>query len=386
MHGGTHFLEHMMFKGAKKYKAGEFDTIIESNGGSTNAYTTFDNTVYYQSFPVSILDKIIDLEADRMENLLLDEKSFENERNVVIEERKSRYENSPSGKLFLSLTKNMFEGTPYGKSVIGSEEALRTINRIDMKKYFKTFYTPNNATLLIVGDVNTEKTLMWVKDKYGRIPISKRVDIIKKERDKDSLYTHRGRYNREIKINASVPTPKFMLAYKGEAMGTKKGMVQDIISSLIGDGQSSYLTQKYVMSKKPKLQSVYAYNMTLSKSGVFYIGGQLLKTQNLKRFKINILKEMNSICNKAVTERGVQKIKNQYLIYYYGALQTNAGMAKMLGNSESHFGDFNYYKKELDIYNSITIEEVKRECTKLFNTKDYMFLSVWDKHPKASFK
>ena len=98
--GATHFLEHMMFKGAKKFGPGEFEKIIESNGGRSNAYTTFDSTVYYESLNSEVIEKIIELEADRMENLLIEEKSFESERKVVLEERKMRYENSPSGKLF----------------------------------------------------------------------------------------------------------------------------------------------------------------------------------------------------------------------------------------------------------------------------------------------
>ena len=110
--GATHFLEHMMFKGAKKYKAGEFEKIVEGNGGRGNAYTTFDSTVYYESFPSKVLEKIIDLEADRMGNLTIESKSFESERLVVKEERKMRYENSPMGKLYLSMMQAVFKGTP----------------------------------------------------------------------------------------------------------------------------------------------------------------------------------------------------------------------------------------------------------------------------------
>lgn len=380
--GATHFLEHMMFKGAKKYGPGKFDTIIEGNGGSTNAYTSFDSTVYYQSMPSRTLETIIDLEADRMVDVLLEPSAFESERNVVFNERKMRYENRPQGKLYYGMMQSVFEKTPYGGSVIGSVEDLKSLKRDEVKDFFHKFYTPDNAIIVIVGDVDTSKTISMIKEKFGKLKrSSKEIQEYKASKDKDSLYTFKAKFGRHVKINGSSPTPLFTLAYKGEPLGTKNGFVMDIVSSILGSGESSYFNQTYVKGKRPQLANIYAANYQLKKNGVFYISGELLKGVGLKSFKRNFMRNMRSVCKSAITERNVQKTKNQYLISYYNELKTNAGVAHFLGNREKYFNDYAYYKKELEIYNSITTEQVMENCKKIFSSRDNMFVSVWQHHP-----
>ncbi len=187
--GATHFFEHMMFKGAKKYGPKQFDTTIEANGGSTNAYTNFDSTVYYQSMPSHMIEKIIDMEADRMENLLLEEESFEAERKVIFEERKMRYENSPRGQLYLTLMKEVFKGTPYGGSVIGSEQDLANLSRTQVREFFKNFYRPDNATIVIVGNVDADEVHSMVKEKFAHMEqTSSEITNYKKSKDNKDLY------------------------------------------------------------------------------------------------------------------------------------------------------------------------------------------------------
>ena len=163
--GSSHLLEHMMFKGAKKYGENVFDKIVSGNGGQNNAYTTNDLTVYYEMLPSEHFEKIADVEADRMQNLLLETSSFEKERYVVLEERKLRYENSDRGKLYLNMMKEMFVGTPYGSSVIGEVEDLKTISREKVLDYFKKFYAPNNAVVLVVGDLEHEDVFRIMRKK-----------------------------------------------------------------------------------------------------------------------------------------------------------------------------------------------------------------------------
>ena len=183
--GASHFLEHLMFKGAKKYGAGEFDSLIEGNGGFSNAYTTFDNTVYHENMPSKSLPIIIDMEADRMVNLLLEPTAFEKERQVVLEERKQRYENRPMGKLFLSMMQAVFENTPYGGSVIGDIEDIKNVTRDQIYDYFKKYYSPNNAIIVIVGDVDTKKTMAMIKEKYGSLKANPNLKKLKEKMDDD---------------------------------------------------------------------------------------------------------------------------------------------------------------------------------------------------------
>ncbi|MBT7610115.1 MAG: insulinase family protein [Bacteriovoracaceae bacterium] len=383
--GATHFLEHMMFKGAKKYGPGKFDTIIEGNGGKTNAYTNFDSTVYYQSMPSRMLDTILDLEADRMVDVLLEPKAFDSERQVIFNERKMRYENSPRGKLYYGMMQSMFVDTPYGGSVIGSVEDLTSLKRDEVKDFYHRFYTPDNAIIVVVGDIDTSSTIKIVKEKFGQLKASSsEIKAYKAKKDLDSLYTLRTKFEtKHVKINGSSTTPLFSIAYKGERLGAKRGFTMDIISSIIGSGESSYFHQKYVKARKPLLTSVYAANYQLKKNGVFYVGGELMKGVNLNRFRSQFLRNASQICDKAITDRNVQKTKNQYLIDYYDELKTNAGVAHFVGNRENYFNDYGFYKKELEIYNDITTEEAMRVCKDIFASNKNIFISVWNKHPET---
>jgi len=380
MTGASHFLEHLMFKGAKKYGPGQFDSIIEENGGSNNAYTTSDLTVYYENLPTGSLSTIIDLEADRMDNLLLAPESFEKERAVILEERKMRYENSPQGKLFLEMFLEMFKGTPYGNSIIGRIADLKSVSRDQIQAYFKQFYVPNNAIVVIVGDIDVDKTLAQIKKSFGSIPFSDATEKIKETKDNPKNYLFKTSFGRSIKLKGSSVNPLFSLVYKGEALGKRRGFVMDIVASILGDGSSSYLVQKYVNGKKPLLSNIYVANYNLEKNGLFFISGELLKTTKLKWFENKLKREIRSVCQEAITDRSVQKTKNQYLVEFYNSLQTNAGIAGFLGIRQATYGDYNYYQTELETYAAISTNEVKQVCNEIFSSHENLFFSVWDRH------
>lgn len=378
--GASHYLEHMMFKGAKKYGLNMFDDVIEGNGGNNNAYTSNDLTVYYENLPSRAFEIIADVEADRMQNLLLEENAFEQERKVILEERKMRYENSDRGKIFLAMMQGMFEKTPYGTSVIGSIKDLKTVTRDQIFEYFKKYYAPNNAVVVIAGDVKASKVFEVMEEKFGKIPASENLDKIKKAQVDKLGFDFKGRYNRSIKLNGTSPQPKFMMAFKGVKIGSEDGFILDILASVLGDGESSYLSKKYVLGKRPKLAKVYAANFTLQDSGVFFIGGELLGKTKLNSFKNGLYKELRRSCERAITKRAVQKVKNQYFISMISGLDTNAGRASFIGDREVHLGDYNFYKKEMDIYNGVTADQLKRKCREYLNRKDSIFLSIWKKH------
>lgn len=382
--GATHFLEHMMFKGAKKYGPGKFDTFIESNGGSTNAYTTFDSTVYYQNMPSHTIDTMIDMEADRMQNLLLDKVAFDKERDVVLEERKYRYENSSKGKMYLKMMQNLFKGTPYGLSVIGSVEDLITLNRDQMMDFFKKFYTPDNAIIVIVGDVDSGDVISQIKKRFGNLKrSSEEIQKFKAGKDKDENFVAKTQWGGHFKYHGNTKNALFMMAYKGDPLGTRKAYVMDILSNILGGGASSHFYQKYVKSKNPILNSISVSNYNLQKNGVFFIGGELAGRTNLNKFKRTLLKETKRLCKTAINDRGVQKTKNQFLVSYYGSVQNNSGVASFLGSTEKFYGDYKYYEKELEIYDSITTEEVRNVCNEVFDTNKHIFVSVWDRHKKV---
>jgi zinc protease len=380
--GATHFLEHMMFKGAKKYGPGQFDSLIENNGGSTNAYTTNDSTVYYQTIPSSFVEQMIDLEVDRIQHLLLEPISFESERKVIFEERKMRYENSPDGHLYLMMMKKVFEGTPYAQSVIGDVDDLRDLTRDQMMTFFKTFYAPDNAIVVIAGDVDPDKIIPIIKEKYGSISRSKILQALKEERNNSKNFISNAQFNTEYKFYSTNPIPKFAMAYKGEKVGTRRAFVLDVLASMLGSGGSSYLSQKYVKNQNPMLADIELVSHNLEQAGVFYLGGELMDKVTIDVAKNKLIGDVKSFCKEGLDARTLQKTKNQIMSSAYQQMKTNAGMASVLMMNEKTYGDYSYGTKEMEIYNSITEDEVNNECQNILVNSSPIFISTWDQYPK----
>jgi zinc protease len=380
--GATHFLEHMMFKGAKKYGPGEFDTLIEKNGGVTNAYTTSDATVYYQNIPAAFVTTMVDLEADRIQNLLLEPFSFESERKVIFEERKMRYENSPDGFLYLMMMKKIFEGTPYGQSVIGDVDDLTALNRDQMMEFFKTYYTPDNAVLAIAGDVDPDKIIAIIKEKYGNIPRSKGLMELKAKSDAPAKYDSKAKFKTEYKFYSTNPNPKFMLAYRGEKLGTRRAFIMDVLAYMLGNGGSSYLTQKYVKSDKPLFSEISLGSYNLRHAGVFYFSAEVMEGVSFDDAKVKFMAEIKNFCQEGIDAHSLTKTKNQIVVQAYHQLKTNAGVASTIMMNEKLYGDYNFGIKEMEIYQSITEPEVRTACNEILNHSDNILISVWNKHPK----
>jgi zinc protease len=376
--GASHFLEHMMFKGGKKFGKNSLDFIIEGSGGSTNAYTTNDQTVYYENLPSSELSMILDIEADRMENLILDTDEFNKERAVVLEERKMRYENSPRGQLYQLMMETFFAGTPYGRPVIGDIPDLKSVTREQIHSYFKRFYAPNNVTLVLVGDVDPSKAKALIREKFGKIPASKSV-----EQDhaslKDENFAVKFTESKTVNRKGESPSPIFMLAYPTYKAGHPKGYALDLLSSILGSGKSSALINEYILINRPVATSMYAAHQQLEKAGFFFVGGELVRGIKLEDFKKDLQKKLVGYCETEITPRNIQKIKNNYLVDLYGGLDTNAGLAQFLGDRQILMNDWRFYKTELELYEKVTVDEVKALCHETF-AKNSMFVSVWNQH------
>ena len=380
--GATHFLEHMMFKRTKSFEPEYFSKFIESNGGQSNAYTTFDNTVYYESVPSHTIDTVLDLEKDRLINLILEPNDFEKERQVVLEERKMRYENSPKGQLYLKMMKSIFKGTPYGGSVIGSAADVKNLSREKMKEFYDTFYRPNNAIMIAVGDFDSDELMGKIEEKFGSIEASPKLTELKSKLDAQKKYQSKANLPTTNNLHGQSVTPLFSVSFPSVGVGTEEGYALDFLASIIGEGASSYLNKKFVSNKRPQLTNVFAANYTLKNSGVFFIQGQLLEKVSLNRFKRDLFKVLRKSCTDGVTKRNVQKTKNQLLVDYYNNVATNSGLASFLGANEFFYGDYKMYEKELQVYNSMTVEKVRKACNKFLDRNRSAFISVWKKHPK----
>ena len=381
--GATHFLEHMLFKRSKNYPPGFFFKYIESNGGRANAYTSFDNTVYHEDIPSSTLSTVLDLEADRMGHLVLDPDDFEKERKVVLEERKMRYENSPNGQKFLKTMQTIFKGTPYGGSVIGSKEDLLNLKREKMLEFYNRFYVPNNAILVIVGDVNIDYTMKLVEEKFGKIKRNQELEVLKKKLDNLDRYKGDQKQLPLVKkIQGESVNPIFSLVYPSVKIKSKHAFTLDFLSYILSSGVSSYLSKEYVVGKYPKLSSVSAFNYTLMNSGAFFVSGELLSKVNLNKFRHSLKKSIYKFCDDGIKPRDVEKTKNMLLVAFYSQVRTNSGLAGFLGRREFFYGDYMNYLDELSTYNSMTVQKLQKVCLQFLKPEKTAFLSVWSKHKK----
>jgi len=384
--GSSHFLEHMMFKGSKKFGPGAFEQLTNRNGGNNNAYTSFDSTVYYENVLSSDLNDVLDAEADRMINLALEEDSFKKEKNVILEERKIRYENSPWGKVFLTTMQNLFKGTPYGGSVIGHISDIKEVTRKQMYEYYQFFYAPNNVILVVAGDIDLNEIKKKVQDKFSSLKRSEKLDAFFDKFDKESSFEIKLGESKEIDLNARSANPIFMYAFPSYKITDRKGFILDLLSTMVGELKSSYLQQKYVYGDKPTLSSLSTGNYTLMHAGTFYFSGELLSKTSLKDFKSLIKEDLKDLCTKGINQKVLEATKNSFLSSYYSGLETNSGRAKFVGDREHFFGDYRFYKKEIDLYSNISLAEIKTECLKLVSSKESVFVTAWEKNPETGAK
>jgi zinc protease len=282
--------------------------------------------------------------------------------------------------------KKVFEGTPYGQSVIGDEADLKALSRDQMMEFFKTYYVPNNAIVAIVGDVDPEKTIAMVEEKYGNIPASKTIKELKSKHEDVNVFESKAKFGVEYKYYATNPIPKFVMAYKADKLGTRKSYIMDLLAMILGNGGSSYLVQKYVRSEHPILSDIGLSNYNLTHAGVFYFSGELLEGQKIEDVKKRLESDLKVMCTEGISARDLQKAKNQILAQGYNQLKTNSGVASTIVRNEKWHGDPNYGLKELEIYNSISEDEVKKACRETLEESLPIFISTWDKYPKNAEK
>ncbi len=380
--GATHFLEHMMFKGAKKYGPGEFESIIEHNGGNSNAYTTNDMTVYHENVPSHLLEKIMDVESDRLSHLLLEPVSFESERKVVFEERKMRYENSPDGQMYLTMMKKIFAGTPYGQSVIGEVTDLEKLTRDQMMSFFKKFYAPNNAIVAIVGDVDQEAALAMIKKYYGALPAYSELNKIKNELDSDMRFEFKSTPGMEYRYFSTTPLPKVSFSYRSHRIGVEKNYALDVLAHMLSDGMSSYFYKKYIGIEDPVFSSLAANHYNLRFSGVFYLDADLSEGKSVDTARDLILKDSAGFCKEALDENALQKTKNAILTSTFHTMKSNASIASTFVLNEKFYGDFSYAKNEMNKYLGVNLSEVRAVCKEIFIDQKPIVIALWNQFPK----
>jgi len=350
--GLSHFFEHMMFNGAKKYGPKQFDRVMEANGGSNNAYTTENNTVYTDWFQSGALETIFDLEADRIRDLAIDPKMVESERGVVLSERSTGLENSNYRLLGELVQSTAFTEHPYMFPVIGFESDIKRWTQADLERYFKTYYSPNNAVAVIVGDVTPAQVEKLAKQYIESIPAQKLPD---------SLRTVEPPQNGERRVTTykDIATPNVMLAYHVPATSHPDYYALDLLSGVLSSGNSSRLIKSLVLDST--IASRVSSNMEIALDptlfSIYAIAASNVSAEQLERAVEN---QIEKIVTSGITDVELQKLKNQKLMEFYHTMETINGKANSLGTYELYFGDYKKLYEAPSLYEKVTKEDVQR--------------------------
>ena len=302
--GLSHLLEHMMFKGTKKYGPEEYSRIIQENGGETNAFTSRDYTGYFATLSSDRVQVVMDLEADRMQNLNLRDEDFATERMVVMEERRQRTEDDPQAFLMEQLEAAAFQVHPYHWPIIGWMEDLMRITPEDLQKHYQTYYSPANAFVVAVGDFKKGEMLARIEKAFGGLPpgIAPRQDKPKDPRQAGE---------RRITVKKEAQLPLLAMGYRIPNLQHPDAYVLEVINAILSGGKSSRLHQKLVLEKQLVLEAE-AENSLLSKDpALFHIYATPLPGKDLGEVEKALEEEIERLKREPVEARELEKVKNQ---------------------------------------------------------------------------
>ncbi len=373
--GFAHFFEHLLFEGTKNIERGKWFEIVSSNGGTNNANTNDDRTYYYEVFPSNNLELGLWMESERMLHPVINQIGVDTQNEVVKEEKRLRVDNSPYGNFLAEIKKNMFIKHPYRWATIGSMDHLDAASLEEFQAFNKKFYIPNNAVLVVAGDINVAETKKMVSKYFSNIP---KGTSIKRETFKEEPITKE--FTAEYH-DSNIQIPAYLAAYRTPSMKTKDAHVLDMISTILSDGKSSRLYKKMVDTKKNSLQ-VGALNFSQEDYGLYIIYALPLGETSKETLIGDIDEEIAKIQKELISEREMEKLKNKFLNQFVNSNSSVEGIAHSLASFYMLYGDVNLINNELDIYNSITREDIRDVAKKYLNSNQRMILNYLPKEEK----
>ncbi|ASD64466.1 M16 family metallopeptidase [Bdellovibrio bacteriovorus] len=354
--GAAHMLEHMMFKGAKKYDGKSFDRIFHENGITNNAFTTNDYTGFYENLPSSKLELVMDMEVDRMSSLLISPEDLKSEKEVVKEERRWRVDNNPMGLLRELMMGTIFKVHPYKWPVIGYMKDIEAYDSEKLRYFYNTFYVPNNAVLVVVGDFNTSKVKSLIEKYYGKLP-SRPLP----ERKYPSEPAQKVQQNATLRKD--VQNTSFVVAFKSPKQGQPDMYALDLAANILGYGTSSRLHKRLVYQKQAAT-SAYAYNYAMQDEGMFAVGVNLKPGQTSQESLDIVYNEIWKLRNQKVSEAELEKAKTQVMKDLVDSLKTMDGKARALAVNEIVTGSYESLFTDLEKYQAVTADDIKRVADK----------------------
>jgi zinc protease len=329
--GIAHFLEHLMFKGTKKHPAGEFSAVVAEIGGSENAFTSFDYTAYYQTVAREHLRTVMEFEADRMENLVLTDEVIAPEREVILEERRGRVDNDPGSQLGEAMSAALYQNSPYGVPIIGWEHEMRNLSREDAVAFYDRYYTPNNAILVVAGDVTEDDIRQLAADTYGKIP--RRAEPGERRRAQEPLPLAARVVTR---ADPRVTQPSMSREYLVPSYGTgpeREALALDLLADILGGGTTSRLYRTLLVEKGIASAAGAGYTGTaidMSSFSVYAVPRGDLKPEAVAA---EIDAVIARLVEEGVTEEELARSKRQVLANAVYARDRLGALARIFGAS-----------------------------------------------------
>jgi len=350
--GMAHLFEHMMFNGGRKFGPGKFDDLIEGNGGSTNGFTTHDFTAYLNNFPREALPLVLDLESDRMANLALTKQNLEQERGIVMEERRLRLDDQVSGVMNEALYLHAFVESPYHWNTIGFMADIKRITLDEARAYFETYYAPNNATLVLAGDLEPRAALALVRRYFGSIrrrPPPAPVEANEPPQD--------GERRAIVRKNAELPA--VLIGYHAGRATDPDRPALDVIEQILAGGDSSRLHEDLVRAHEVAT-GVEANNEWGADPDLFWIYAQARPKKTAADLEERIDAVLARLATEPVPEAELRKAKNQLRAELVRNLKTVSGKANQLGFFETVLGDYRAMFGLEDAWEKVGVDDVKR--------------------------
>lgn len=370
--GFAHFFEHLLFEGTENIGRGEWFKIVSSHGGSNNANTSLDRTYYYEVFPSNNLELGLWMESERMLHPVIDQIGVNTQNEVVKEEKRSSYDNRPYGQLLFALSESLFKVHPYKNKNIGEMAHLDAATLDEFKAYFKKYYVPNNATLVIAGDIDKKKAKTLSKAYFNDI---------QKGQENNRNFPNEEPITETIKTtfyDANIQIPAIVAAYRTPSFKERDAYVLDMISSYLSDGKSSVLYKKLVDEQKKAL-AVQAVNISQEDYGIYALFALPLGDVPLKDLLAEMDEEVVEIQNKLISERDYQKLQNKFENQFVNSNSSIAGIAGSLATYYLLYDDVNLINNEIDIYRSITREDIQETAKKYLNPNQRVVLEYLPK-------
>ncbi|MDP3539167.1 MAG: pitrilysin family protein [Azonexus sp.] len=375
--GVAHVLEHMMFKGTPSVGPGEFNKRVAAAGGRDNAFTSRDYTAYFQQVPKEKLDEMMQLEADRMRHLNVEAKEFEQEIKVVMEERRMRTDDNPQSKLFEQMNAVAFQSHPYRRPIIGWMNDLETMTAADAKAWYDTWYVPNNAYVVITGDVDHKAVFALAEKYYG--PLEGRALPLRKPQIEPAQEG-----SRRVSVKAPAELPVLIMGYKAPILRNietdSEPYALEMLGAILDGHDAARFNKKLVREDKVALSVGFDYDGTARGPGMIYLHGSPSEGRSVADLEAALRAEIARVQKDGISETELKRAKAQLLASQVYKLDSMFGQAMEIGQTESAGLPYQKINRMLEKLQKVTAAEAQAVAKKYFND-DTLTIGVLDPQP-----